>query len=177
MLMAVFVILHSDKSHQMIRSENILEPDEWVFLQRSFPYGKIDETAQNKAIHKVLEERLLQKKKKFRNEWEFVGPVNLGGRITDIEVPAGSDKTIYIAAASGGIFKSFYQGNSWFPIFEGQPSIAVGDMAISLSDTNVIYAGTGEPNAGGGSLAYDGDGIYRSADGGQTWQRKRSPSS
>ncbi len=170
LMMAVFVILHSDRTNHLIRFENILAPDEWIFLQRSFPYGKIDETAQSKAIHQVLEERMNQKKNYFRNEWEFVGPVNLGGRITDIEVPAGSDKTVYIAAASGGIFKSFDRGNTWFQIFEGQQAIAVGDIAISPTDTNIIYAGTGEPNAGGGSLAYDGDGIYKSSDGGQTWQ-------
>ena len=170
LVMGIFIILHSDTAHQQKYTENILAPDEWIFLQRSFPYGKIDEAAQQKAIHQALNEKLLNKNKISQNDWEFAGPVNLGGRITDIEVPNGSDNTVYIAAASGGIFKSFNRGNSWFPIFDGQAAIAIGDLAISNSDTNIIYAGTGEPNAGGGSLAYDGDGIYKSTDGGQTWQ-------
>lgn len=87
LLMVIFILLQSDKSHQLAQPENIFAPDEWIFLQRSFPYGKIDETAQNKAIQQALEERMFQKNKNFQNEWEFVGPVNLGGRITDIEVP------------------------------------------------------------------------------------------
>ena len=170
LLMVILIILQSDKSHQKTQPENIFAPDEWIFMQRSFPYGKIDEAAQNKAIQQALEERVFQKNKNLQNEWEFVGPVNLGGRITDIEVPSGSDNTVYTAAASGGIFKSFDRGNTWFPIFDGQASIAIGDLAISPTDTNMIYAGTGEPNAGGGSLAYDGNGIYKSSNGGQTWQ-------
>jgi photosystem II stability/assembly factor-like uncharacterized protein len=166
----IFISFYSDAVHHKKHPENIFAPDEWIFLQRSFPYGKIDETAQMKAIQQVVEGKKIQKNKNPRYEWEFVGPVNLGGRITDIEVPSGSENTVYAAAASGGIFKSFDRGNTWFPIFDGQTAIAVGDIAISPSDTNVIYAGTGEPNAGGGSLAYDGSGIFKSADGGQTWQ-------
>lgn len=168
-MMILFVIFRSDKTHRFIRSENMQEPDEWIFLQRSFPYGTIDQVAQKSAILRALGERQQEKNKNSRSEWEFVGPVNLGGRITDIEVPAGHENTVYFAAASGGVFKSFDRGYSWFPVFDGQTAIAVGDLAISPSDTNVIYAGTGEPNAGGGSLAYDGDGIYKSTDGGQTW--------
>jgi photosystem II stability/assembly factor-like uncharacterized protein len=132
-------------------------------------YGKIDEVAQRNAIVQALSERKLQKDKRTQGDWEFMGPVNLGGRITDIEVPNGSNNTVYISAASGGIFKSFDRGTTWFPIFDGQTAISIGDMAISPSDTNVIYAGSGEPNAGGGSVTYDGDGIYKSVNGGQTW--------
>jgi len=163
-------IIHSDKPHHIKDVENVFAPDEWLFTQRSFPYGKIDETAQRNAVQQSLGERKQLKSNNLQYDWEFVGPVNLGGRITDIETPAGSLNTVYIAAASGGIFKTYDQGNTWFPIFDGQSSIAVGDIAISASDTNVVYAGTGEPNAGGGSLTYDGDGIYKSNDGGQTWQ-------
>jgi photosystem II stability/assembly factor-like uncharacterized protein len=170
LLMIGSFLLRSDRSARPALPENVLEPDEWVFLQRSFPYGKIDDAAQRSAIRQALKERLQVQKMGLRSDWEFVGPVNLGGRVTDIEVPAGTENTVYFAAASGGVFKSWDRGYSWFPIFDGQTAIAVGDIAIGPSDTSVIYAGTGEPNAGGGSLAYDGDGIYKSADGGLTWQ-------
>jgi photosystem II stability/assembly factor-like uncharacterized protein len=145
-------------------------PDEWLFDQRSYPYGKIDEGAQRNAIRIALQERAASDRAGSQNDWEFAGPVNLGGRVTDIEVPGGTNNTVYLAAASGGIFKSYDRGSNWYPVFNGQSAVAIGDLAISPSDTNVIYAGTGEPNAGGGSLAYDGNGIYKSADGGQTWQ-------
>jgi len=170
LIVMVSGIIRSDITHRTRNIENVFAPDEWLFTQRSFPYGKIDEIAQRKAIQQSMGERMQQRSKNLQHDWEFAGPVNLGGRITDIEIPAGSFNTVYIAAASGGIFKTYDRGNTWFPIFDGQSAIAVGDIAISASDTNVVYAGTGEPNAGGGSLTYDGDGIYKSNDGGQTWQ-------
>lgn len=170
LLIIISFSLHRDRTQIIRETGDVFAPDEWIFLQRSFPYGRIDEVAQGIAIEQALTERSLQKSRSPQSDWEFAGPVNMGGRITDIEVPAGSQNTVYVAAASGGIFKSFDRGNTWFPVFDGQQAIAVGDIAISASDTNIIYAGTGEPNAGGGSLTYDGNGIYKSADGGQSWQ-------
>jgi photosystem II stability/assembly factor-like uncharacterized protein len=78
--------------------------------------------------------------------------------------------TIYAGAASGGLFKSTNGGFSWVPIFDEAISLSIGDVEIAPSDPDILYVGTGESNAGGGSLAYDGYGVYRSDDGGSTWQ-------
>ncbi|MEL6812926.1 MAG: T9SS type A sorting domain-containing protein, partial [Bacteroidota bacterium] len=75
----------------------------------------------------------------------------------------------------GGIFKTTDAGATWNPIFDDQQMLSIGDMEISKNDTEVIWVGTGEVNAGGGSLAYDGDGIYKSEDGGITWETKGLP--
>ena len=101
--------------------------------------------------------------------WEFGGPVNLGGRISAVAMHASEAATIYIGAASGGIFKSENSGFSWEPVFDDAMSLSIGDVEIAPSDPDVLYVGTGESNAGGGSLAYDGFGVYRSGDAGSTW--------
>ena len=101
--------------------------------------------------------------------WEFAGPLNIGGRLTDVEMHPSDMETIYAAAAAGGIFKSVNTGETWTPIFDDALSLSVGDIAIAPSDPQVIYAGTGEANCGGGSQTYDGVGIYKSTDGGSNW--------
>ncbi len=96
-----------------------------------------------------------------------VGPAVTGGRIHDVESLPHDPSTIYLATASGGIWKSTNKGTTWKPIFEGQPVSTFGDLAIAPSDPNVIWAGTGEQN-NRQSTSW-GNGIYRSTDGGESW--------
>ncbi|NND63131.1 MAG: T9SS type A sorting domain-containing protein [Flavobacteriaceae bacterium] len=147
-------------------------PHDFMFMQRAYPTGEIKTDAYANAI--------AWKKNQVSTRssgllWEFSGPVNTGGRITDIEIPIDQAQTYYVGAASGGIFKTTDAGATWAPIFDDQAALSIGDMEISKNDTDIIWVGTGEVNAGGGSLAYDGDGIYRSGDGGLTWETKGLP--
>ena len=87
-------------------------------------------------------------------------------------MPIDDLQTIYAASASGGIFKSDNQGGDWFQIFDEVPTQSIGDMAIDRTNTDLIWVGTGESNAGGGSLAYDGLGVYRSTDAGVSWESR-----
>lgn len=145
-------------------------PSPWFYMQRAFPHEKIDQTKYFDAV---------QTAQKLRNEslenrcdncsWEFLGPTNIGGRIVDLESPDHDINTIYAASAAGGIFKSTDKGLNWSAIFDDAMSLSIGDMALS-SDGNTIYVGTGEANGGGGSIAYDGLGVYKSQDGGQNWE-------
>jgi photosystem II stability/assembly factor-like uncharacterized protein len=105
----------------------------------------------------------------------LLGPVNIGGRITDIEIPISDTETYYVGAASGGIFKTTDGGDNWLPIFDEQEMLSIGDIEISKNNTDVIWVGTGEVNAGGGSLAYDGNGMFKSDDGGLTWESRGLP--
>ncbi|OWY23463.1 glycosyl hydrolase [Sphingobacteriales bacterium UPWRP_1] len=102
-------------------------------------------------------------------QWQFAGPSNIGGRITDVLMPHNDTNTLYVAAASGGVFKSPDRGKTWLSLFDNEVSQAVGSLAIDPQNPAVLYAGTGEANAGGGSVTYDGTGIYKSTNGGASW--------
>lgn len=101
-------------------------------------------------------------------QWRSTGPANMGGRITDIEGIGSPSKTFYVAAATGGIWKTTNNGTTFRPIFDQKRVAAMGDIAIAPSDTNVIWAGTGEEDSRNSISA--GGGIYKSTDGGMTWE-------
>ena len=113
--------------------------------------------------------KMLQASKFKDLKWQWIGPKNVSGRVTDVAVvtPKGKSYTIYVATASGGIWKTENEGTTWTPIFENQASAAFGDIAIAPSDPQTIWAGTGEHNIFRSSQA--GIGIFKSADGGKTW--------
>ena len=100
----------------------------------------------------------------FRN----IGPSVAGGRIHDIEVLPNDPATVFIASASGGIWKSTNKGTTWKPVFDDQAVSTFGDMAISLSNPDVIYAGSGEQQ-NRQSTSW-GNGVYKSEDQGETWR-------
>jgi photosystem II stability/assembly factor-like uncharacterized protein len=101
-------------------------------------------------------------------EWRHIGPAAFGGRIDDVEAVASKPSTIFVGAASGGIFKTVNNGVTWKPVFDAQgTSLSIGDLAIAPSDPNIIWAGTGEANNRQSSSW--GDGIFKSVDGGETW--------
>ena len=100
----------------------------------------------------------------FRN----IGPSVAGGRIHDIEVLPNDPATVFIASASGGIWKSTNKGTTWKPVFDDQAVSTFGDMAISLSNPDVIYAGSGEQQ-NRQSTSW-GNGIYKSENQGETWR-------
>ncbi len=106
---------------------------------------------------------------KLLSELNFrcIGPAVTGGRIHDIEALPGDPSTIYVASASGGLWKSTNHGTTWKPIFDHMPVSTFGDVAIAPSDPNVIWAGTGEQN-NRQSTSW-GNGVYLSRDGGETW--------
>lgn len=148
-------------------------PHDFMFMQRAYPTGEIKTDAYSKAIQ-------WKKQQSSRNAntapvWEFAGPLNVGGRISDIEIPIDDAETYYVGAASGGVFKTTDAGANWTPIFDDQEMLSIGDIEISKNNTDIIWVGTGEVNAGGGSLAYDGNGIYKSEDAGLTWTPKGLP--
>ncbi len=103
-----------------------------------------------------------------------VGPTNTSGRITDIEV-AQNQHTYYVAAASGGIWKTEDNGQSFSPIFDHHGALGIGDMALSPSDNNILWVGTGENNSS--RSTYAGAGVYKSTDAGETWEMMGLPHS
>ena len=103
-------------------------------------------------------------------KWQFLGPVNVSGRCTDVAVvtPRGKNYTIYVATASGGVWKTENEGTTWDPVFERELSSSIGDIALAPSDHRIIWVGTGEANIFRSS--HPGCGVYKSTDGGRTWK-------
>ncbi|RYY41599.1 MAG: hypothetical protein EOO08_00240 [Chitinophagaceae bacterium] len=106
----------------------------------------------------------------FRN-WKprNIGPSSMSGRVTCIDVVNAAQDTWYIGAASGGVWKTTTAGTSWTPLFDEQPNINIGSIAIQQSNPNVVWAGTGEGNPR--NSINIGEGIYKTLDGGRTWRR------
>ncbi len=100
-------------------------------------------------------------------KWREIGPANMGGRIVDIEVLERNPKIIYAAAATGGLWKSVNAGTTWEPVFDDNPIISIGDIAVCQQDPDIIYVGTGEAN--GRNSSPWGGGVYKSEDAGKTW--------
>jgi len=103
-------------------------------------------------------------------EWRPIGPANMSGRVTDIEGIPGPSKTFFVASAAGGIWKTTNDGITFRPLFQNERVVAMGDLAISPSDTLQIWAGTGEEDSR--NSISPGGGIYKSVDGGLTWELK-----
>ncbi len=100
----------------------------------------------------------------FRN----IGPAVTSGRVGDIAIDARKPDTWYVAAASGGVWKTLNGGTTWSPIFDKEGSFSIGCITIDPRDPLTVWVGTGENNSQR-SVAY-GDGVYRSLDGGKTWE-------
>jgi len=98
--------------------------------------------------------------------WRNIGPYR-GGRTRGICGVPSQPNVFYMAPVNGGVFKSIDYGRTWQPIFDDQPTASIGAIAVSISNPNVVYAGSGE-GLHRPDLSVD-DGIYKSTDAGKTW--------
>ncbi len=97
-----------------------------------------------------------------------IGPAVMGGRVSDIAIDPRNPFVFYVGLGHGGVFKTNDNGVTFDPIFDKQPALSIGAIAIAPSDTDVIWVGTGEANDRNSSDW--GNGVYRSTDGGENWQ-------
>lgn len=101
-------------------------------------------------------------------ELREVGPAVAGGRIADIKVNPNNTSEWYLAVGSGGLWKTTNAGTTWTPVFDDQPSYSIGTVALDPTNPLVVWVGTGE-NVSGRHVGW-GSGVYRSRDGGETWE-------
>ncbi len=99
--------------------------------------------------------------------WTNVGPVNIGGRVTALAVDPNNSTRLWLGSADGGVFVSTNEGTNWNPVFDGQTALSIGSIAAHPASSSIVYVGTGEDNGGG--FSYDGEGVFKTTDGGATW--------
>ncbi len=101
-------------------------------------------------------------------KWRCIGPAAMGGRIVAFSVFEADPSTYWVATASGGLLKTNNNGVTFEHQFDHESTVSIGDVCVAPSDRNIVWVGTGENNPRN-SVSY-GDGVYKSTDGGKTWQ-------
>lgn len=99
-----------------------------------------------------------------------IGPAFMSGRISDIDLHPQNPHVWYVSVGSGGVWKTTNAGTTWTPLFDEQPTYSIGSLTVDARNPHVVWVGTGE-DVGGRHVGY-GDGIYRSMDGGKSWENK-----
>ncbi|MEJ8801489.1 WD40/YVTN/BNR-like repeat-containing protein [Pontibacter sp. H249] len=122
------------------------------------------ERLQAHQTRQQLQQTSLAGNLKLRN----IGPTVMSGRISDLEISPKDPTVFYAAYASGGLWKTNNNGQSFEPLFDEQAVMTIGDIAIDWNNNETIWIGTGESNSSRSS--YSGVGVYKSTDGGKTWQ-------
>jgi len=158
------------KTYSQVRGDGLppKSPNPWFFAERAFPLGAIPRERWRLAQAQASALKMVEGPRSA--SWTQRGPTNIGGRITCIAVHPFDGNIVYAGAAEGGVLRSVDGGQSWTPLFDDQPVLSIGAVAIDPGNPDVIYAGTGEVNPGGGSVAYGGAGLFRSIDQGDTWE-------
>ena len=141
-------------------------PGEYMYNQRAYPNATIDPEARKEAI-KAYNEKL--NISRFDGNWISNGPINTGGRVSDIARHPTDPNSFYVGSANGGIFKTTDGGENFTPTFEEPGVAAIGNIGISKSNPEVLYVGTGEASGSAASGAFFGNGIYKSEDAGLSW--------
>ena len=101
-------------------------------------------------------------------KWRSIGPSLTSGRISDVAVNPNNPFEYYVASSAGGVWKTINSGIEFTPIFDNEGSYSIGCITIDPNNSNVIWVGTGENN-NQRSVSY-GDGVYKSLDGGNSWE-------
>ena len=147
--------------------------DDYFYLQRRMPDGRINVQARFRALThaRFMRARTIAfSGLDAAGTWQLEGPLNVGGRVPDVVGDPANASKFYVGAAAGGVWKTTDGGATFTPIFDGQGSPAIGALAVDPRDSNILYVGTGESNPGAGNSTFPGDGVWKTTDGGATWQ-------
>lgn len=152
------------------RLAKMQEPSEHFYVQRAYPDEALDLKGYEQALgiaRRQYAGSQADASRSTTNKWTVQGPGNIGGRINVVEIHPTNNNIIYVGSTAGGIHKTTDGGLTWLPIFDDFTHLAIGEITLDPSNPDIVYAGTGDPNITG--FPFIGDGVYKSLDGGQTW--------
>ncbi len=166
----IFFSCNNDRSSHRVdpstslRIEEKLYPAEGHIWAQNYP----EETFAIQAYRSSLANIKKQRDNSLRiGSWEQQGPGNIGGRVNTIAVNPEQANEMMLGYASGGIFKTTDNGDNWEPVFDDQDILSISDVQYDPNDPDIVYVGTGDHNISGYPVT--GDGVYKSLDGGATW--------
>jgi photosystem II stability/assembly factor-like uncharacterized protein len=148
-------------------------------LQLQNEKGYIPPDGLEKARLHVKQMRVARQSGVRPDSWLWLGPGNIGGRIRTIVIHPTNTNNMWLGSVGGGIWRTTDGGDSWWPVDDFMANLAVSTMVISPTNSNIMYAGTGEQFAGsfnnpGNGFTPDGllgAGVFKSIDGGATWNQ------
>lgn len=140
-----------------------------VLLASAQPHTNQRATNGSARLAAYQQHETLSQSSPYKNiGWRQTGPNYISGRVTDVWGIPGNKQIMYAAKATSGLWKTTDAGLTWQPLFDKQPTLNMGTMALAPSNPDIIYAGTGEANIFRASLP--GVGLFKSIDAGKTWQ-------
>ena len=138
-------------------------------------YAQIKPTAASERLKSIDQKKALLKSSLInQNSFKNIGPNIMSGRVVDIDANPSDPTEFYIAYASGGVWYTNNNGQSFTSIFDSENSLTIGDIAINWQ-AKIIWVGTGEVNSSRSS--YAGIGMYKSTDNGKHWEYLGLPES
>lgn len=153
-----------------------------MFLLGSFLFGPLPGPASSSGFSTVIATGGLQAQEGTLASQDLaglvprtIGPAVMSGRIVDLAVVEMDPKVFYVASATGGLWKTTNNGVTFTPLFTQEPVHSIGDVAVHQIDTSLVWVGSGE-RASRQSSSW-GDGVYKSTDGGQSWNNVGLPES
>lgn len=155
---------------EKVRGGGRLAPADWFWQQRVDADGTWPQERYETAVaaERAAREGALRTSAGSL-AWQNVGPYNIGGRVTALDAAPGG-AVIYLGAADGGVWKSNDGGANWACLTDRLTFASVGAIAVDPSNPANVWVGTGESN--GSVDSYDGNGLWLSTDGGETWQHR-----
>ncbi|TNE56409.1 MAG: T9SS type A sorting domain-containing protein [Bacteroidetes bacterium] len=149
------------------------EPYDQFSLQRSFPDPYFDWRGWRQTIASLRTAFMKSQKQADLPEgtgmpdWTLQGPGNVAGRVNAMAIHPNDDNIVLAGFSTGGIFKTQDGGMTWSPVMDNNMDLAIGDITYDSGNPAIVYAGTGDPNVPG--IVFNGNGVYKSTDGGETW--------
>ncbi|MBA4250760.1 MAG: hypothetical protein C0425_01865 [Chlorobiaceae bacterium] len=170
-----------DKVPEWMSERNSFKRLEWFYRQRAFPYDTISISKFRMERTKEIEHTHLRKNT-LTNPWQQLGPSGVistfptiwgvnSGRVRGLAVHPNNENIVYAGPAAGGVWKTTNGGQTWRDMSADLNSLTFGQIAIDPNNPEIIYAGTGEIASGFNNTLYNGDGLYKSINGGVNWTR------